>query len=1012
MSNMKHAIVHVADIHYRPEAPEGASSIMKALLIDLKEQIERLSEYKFFIAFTGDIAQAGGQPGVYDTFAQGIDLRLSEMGLARDTRIVVPGNHDLDRDLVDGFLQEYRDIHKKSSITETAFNDFMSTPNELHAKFDNYAAFLASFAEHDDELCRTGWGRQIADDVSVYCLNSALCSFGGLDDINDEGQLAIYTRGLVDWCNNKTTTNNILLLHHPLDHLNTWSRVELETIIEKHFTICLCGHNHRPEVYHRRIPESGLICTAPPLFCGKDTTLAYSILLLEDGQPTSLVYREYSGGQFLPGTRISKTDDGVVKLGTAYVRYLREMEASLQAALNSFKGQPNVFVEPTIAESREFNDAPNLLRNTIESPRDTMIVAPPQFGLTCLSLYMRLEAYRQKKFWIYIDGTHMKARNIQKFIQMEAQHYDKDATDVECIMIDGWDSNVQDHRNMLQQIHEAHPDVPILLYTIDRAFLETTYTLSKVDRTFGVLHLQALRRNAMRQLVSGYNSSKQVVNEDDLHAQIATHMEAINIHRTPLNCLTLLRVLDSNYSEKLLNKTKLMKAILFVLFTDYESFSHASKSIDVDECTFVLGCYCKQLVVQGTRSFDSRKFVEAIKTICKDRLISLDVDTMVSVLLENNILVQYDSYFEFKHRCWIFFFAANYMLHDDEFMSYILEQQRYVNFPEIIDFLAGIDGKQEDALKALLTDLKRLIEEVDTKIGIEGTFNPLSTLLWNPSGEFVEKTRRQIAEKVESSNLPAAIKDKQADEHYDSAAPYDQSISRFLNEYSVVSLNHSIRAVSRALRNSALVKPELKLEVAEVILNGWEQISKVFFWLSPLLAREGKAVHGGYYVVLSDGFSENISERFRQILVSNPANVVGRLKDDLASNKVGLLLNEQLITNESHLQKHFVAMFLITVRPEGWFNPLLDHLNRLHPRSFYLGNLLTVLEHEVRLGFLKGRDEAMLKQLVGAVLAKRRCLPKSSARQRKPIPASSLLCDNNKLPIDKLLAKQGLSGRS
>ena len=35
MKNINHAIIHVADIHYRKDAPEGASSIIKAFLKDL-----------------------------------------------------------------------------------------------------------------------------------------------------------------------------------------------------------------------------------------------------------------------------------------------------------------------------------------------------------------------------------------------------------------------------------------------------------------------------------------------------------------------------------------------------------------------------------------------------------------------------------------------------------------------------------------------------------------------------------------------------------------------------------------------------------------------------------------------------------------------------------------------------------------------------------------------------------------------------------------------------------------
>ena len=1002
---MKHAIVHVADIHYRKDAPEGASSIVKAFLEDVREQIKSLPGYQFFIAFAGDIAHAAGEPGSYESFIEEVDVRLTEMGLTKNARVLVPGNHDLDRTLVASSPDDHLAIFNEHTTTESDFNDFMCTPNALHEKFENYGLFLSDFAECDDSYCPEGWGRNLTDELGVFCLNSALCSFGGLNNIDDEGRLAINTRGLVDWCNKKTTTTNILLLHHPLDHLNTWSRTAIETTIENHFILCLSGHNHRPEVYHQRIPQDSVICSAPPLFCGKEAALAYSIIRFEDGEPADIIYREYSKGKFLPGSRISKNEDGVVELGNTHLRHLRYLEMVFHTALQSFKGQPEVFIEPTLSESREFSDGPNLLDSTIVSPKDTIVVAPPQFGLTCLALYMRVQAFRQKELWIYIDAKRTKVRKVERFIDEELQRYDVDAADIKCIMIDGWNGADTSHPNMLKQIDSICPNVPIMLFSNDPIFSELTYSLSKVDRTFEVLHLQALSRSAMRDLVSGYNNMKHVGEEDDLLSHMTGHMEAINIHRTPLNCLTLLRVREGRYNEKLLNKTKLMRAILFVLFTDYESFSYSSKSPDIDACTYALGRYCRGLIERSTRSFGSRSFIKTLERICQEELIQLDVRAMVAILLENNILIAYGSTFEFKHRYWIFYFAAHCMLHDDEFKSYILEKQRYVNFPEIIDFFSGIDGKQEGALRTLMSDLNDLIDKVDSSIGIEGPFNPLSTLLWNPSESFIEETRRQIAEKVDSSNLPSEIKDRHADEYYDSEAPYDQSINKFLNKYSVISLIQSIRASSRALRNSTFVKPALKLDASSAVLRAWEELSKVLFWISPLLAKDGRAVHDGIHLILADGFSTDIDKRFLEILMANPSNVLDMVKDDLSSNNVGLLLYEQLAENQSELQKHFVAKFLLTIRPADWNKHLLEHINRLHARSFYLGNLLGDLESQIRLGFLEGNEEGQLKRLVGAVLAKRRSLPKGSAEQRKPIPANMMLSDDNKLHIDRLLAK-------
>ena len=960
--------------------------------------------HQFCIAITGDIVKAGVDIESYEIFIKEADDQLANMGLTKRVRIVVPGNHDLDRQLVEDRFDDYKFLHDEHSKSEPQFNDFMSKPNPILDKFENYELFVSEFANYDDSFSRLGWGWNIDDNVGVYCLNSALCSFGGLRDIEDEGELAIYTRGLVEWCNNKTTTTNILLLHHPLDHLNDWSRTELQSIMQKHFCLCLYGHNHIPEVYHNLIPQNSLMCSAPPLFSNKQDTLAYSIVLIENGEPSDIVYREYSKGDFFPGLRLSKTDDGIVKLRSIYLHNLEQLETILKNALQSFKGQPSVFIMPKLSESREFNDDPNQLDCIIESPENAIIIAPPQFGLTCLSLYMRVQAFKQRKLWIYIDAMHVKARNVLTFIEEELQRYSKQASDIVSIMVDAWDGAEIGHSTMIKHIDSHYPDIPLILFSSKMVCFEPTFCLSKLDRTLKVLHLQALTRHSMRQLVSSYNEVKNVGIEDEILSYMAMHMETINIHRTALNCLTLLRILESSYNEKVLNRTKLIKAILFVLFTDNESFSYSNESPEVDECTYVIGKYCKRLVIEATTSFNEQEFTEKLKDICEQNLITLDVSKMIQVLVGNNILVRYGSAFEFKHTFWIFYFAAECMLHDDKFRDYVMTKQRYVNFPEIIEFYAGIDGKREDAMNTLLSDLNHLIDKVDDNIGIKGTFNPLSKFLWNPSDSYIEETRQEIAEKVESSNLPSEIKDKYADEGYDSEAPYDQSINRFLEDYAVRSLLQSIKATSRALRNSTFIKPKLKLEASKAILRGWEEISKVIFWISPLLAQRGRAAHDGLSLVLAGGFSEDVKDRFKEILIANPTNVVALLKDDLSSKKIGLLLCNHLKDNDSEMQKHLIALFLLAERPHEWRKNLLNHLNLLHPNSFYLGSILDHLHAQVRVGYVDSHAELEMKRLVGAVLAKRRYAPKESQKRPKTIPPDMMHSEANKLPIDKLLS--------
>lgn len=682
-------------------------------------------------------------------------------------------------------------------------------------------------------------------------------------------------------------------------------------------------------------------------------------------------------------------------------RHLLEMELQLQHALEAFKGQPTVFLSPKLSKTREFNDEPNELHQLMEKPHDTLIIAPPEFGLTCLGLHLQLEAFRKHNFWLYIDAEQTKGRKISDFIEEELLHYDQKLDDLKCVVLDSWNAGNIDHLKMIKNIAEKCPHLPLVILAEDSLILDATGNLAKLNRNFELLHLQALSRGSMRQLIANYNATKHIGTEDVLLSGVAEHMESINIHRTPLNCYTLLRVLDSSYNEKLVNKSKLLKAILFVLFTDPDSFSFLSNKPEVEECTYVLGRFCKDLVTQGTRSFNAATFTMKLSEICDSTSIVLNIDAMLGVLLENNILVKRGSEMEFRHRYWIFYFAAESMSHDEEFKQFILKDRNYVNYPELIEFYSGIDGKRTDAMETLLADLAALIDKVDKKIGIERSFDPLSPLLWDPSDEFIQKARSQITEKVETSNLPADIKDKHADSQYQSAAPYDQSISRFLNDYSVLSLMNSIKAASRALRNSPFVDVELRNKLTSAIFQGWEEISRVAFWLSPLLAEKGRAIHDGFAIMLAEGFSEDLNQRYNQIITSNPINIVGILGGDLASKKIGPLLNECFKAADTMLQKHMVALFIATVRPIGWYEATLNYIRLLHPRSFYLGDIFHCLTHQIEIGDLEHEEEPELKRLTRAILSKREYAPKVSDAKR--IPPNKLLSEDNKVPIDKLL---------
>jgi hypothetical protein len=577
---------------------------------------------------------------------------------------------------------------------------------------------------------------------------------------------------------------------------------------------------------------------------------------------------------------------------------------------------------------------------------------------------------------------------------------------MKCIIIDSWDDSILDHINILKCVDADYKDIPIIIMSNYTRFnFNSQFDFSQLTHHFDSMHLQALQRNKIRDFVAQYNRKIGIGDEDAVVTKVVKDLEALNIHRTPLNCLTLLKVFEKGFNEDLINRTKLIKTVLFLLFTDADSFRYSSSKPDVDDCEYVLGKFCKKIFETGIREFTKRDFQQKIQAYCEEKLIKIDVDTLFSILESNNIVIPYNGEYEFKHSYWIFYFASSYMFHDDEFRKFILQNRNYVNAPEIIEFYTGIDGRRDDAIRVLLKDLKDLVNVVDNKIGIPSDFNPFEGIVWNPSEEAIETIRQDISEKVKQSKLPTIIKDQHADESYNSEAPYDQSIRRFLNEYSVLSMMQAVKASSRALRNSKFIDPELKKKLLQSILDCWEQLSKVILCLSPTLAKEGEAAYEGFGLTLLGDWGETYSERLRNIYIANPHNVVGLVKDDLSSKKIGPLIFENLNSNSSEVQRLLLSLFLIQERPLEWHKEVFNFMNLLHRNSFLLGNIFDVINHEIKTGFVHDASDDLrkLKELVNIVIAKKTYGPKLSKDNVKAIPQNMTINEINKLQIDKIV---------
>nr|VFK48880.1 MAG: hypothetical protein BECKTC1821E_GA0114239_11413 [Candidatus Kentron sp. TC] len=637
-----------------------------------------------------------------------------------------------------------------------------------------------------------------------------------------------------------------------------------------------------------------------------------------------------------------------------------------------FSDQPKVWVDPILYGSENIgNDGISDRKKEVEvdsfveKPYSIVIKAPPQFGLTCLAHHLTIEAWKAGSLWLYLDMDKINIRIFEpgKAVAREMKNLRLKGRKVDCIILDSWKLSTSGAMKVLRGLCKEYNDIPlVVMYTTGDFGFDSKEEVN-IDREFKEFRLSALPRNSIRKVVSDYNTKKNIADEDVVLTKVVKDIDALNMHRTPMNCITLLKISEKHFDESPVNRTKMVEMILFVLFDLFDIPTYKTKP-DVKDCEYVLGYFCELMIKEKRYEFTKEEFIGKTKAFCDERLLDLEVWIVFDILFENRIIVDYSGKVRFKAAYWICYFAANRMHADEAFYQYIIGKKIYVDLPEIVEFYTGIDRKGSNMVRILIDDLSKQCAIVEEKTGLSMDFNLFEFMEWNPSEKDVKEARRRIKDEVLESNLPDDLKDKYADKDYDFDKPYNQEVRKILDQYTFLILERKIRAGSRALRNSDYIEPEEKRLLLKEITRGWLLFSKILFALSPILAKRGWASFDGLGFILSGFDGLDIMEKMKRIILTNPGFVVGLFKDDLFSPKGAPALYEAIDSEESKLIKHELMLLLIFCRPKGWEKYVKDYIRAASRKSAYLLDILDWLSNRYKYDFASNSELLHMKKLL------------------------------------------------
>jgi predicted MPP superfamily phosphohydrolase len=252
-------ILHIADIHFRhPECNTNMDAdrpFRTALVNDVRDQVGRLGCIDAILV-GGDIAYRG-HAEEYSVALEWLRQLTSAAGCTMEDVFVVPGNHDVDRNVI----KTQRSVSNAQRAISSATNErrereLLDQLRDEHAgpillaPLASYNEFAASFNCQVYAPDRVSWQQDrplgAGYTLRIHGLTSTLLSGAGMGASQDDTRDSLYLSPLQTVLDPIDGIVNLVLCHHPPDWFMDHDAVE--DAISGRSALQFFGHKHRQRI--------------------------------------------------------------------------------------------------------------------------------------------------------------------------------------------------------------------------------------------------------------------------------------------------------------------------------------------------------------------------------------------------------------------------------------------------------------------------------------------------------------------------------------------------------------------------------------------------------------------------------------------------------------------------------------------------------------------------------------------------------------------------------------------
>ncbi len=273
-------ILHLSDLHFSVSRTWDSDPVLSSLISCLEREDDAID----LVVVTGDIAWSG-KPAEYGIAGQWFVQRLlPALGLSSNRLLIVPGNHDVDRDRVSAIVSSLRTALRSADpdVRDAVAFEVISDPSQLsvlEAPFEAYEAFMKDVLGSAELF----WSRRL-DVNRVDLVVAGLCSAVVSESGDIQGNQMV-TLPQVRMATANTGEVNLSLVHHPPIWFDETDR-EATRVLEQWSDVILHGHEHLEQAYSVTGDRAFLRFAASSAYQGSRMWNGFSILEIDAGPRT------------------------------------------------------------------------------------------------------------------------------------------------------------------------------------------------------------------------------------------------------------------------------------------------------------------------------------------------------------------------------------------------------------------------------------------------------------------------------------------------------------------------------------------------------------------------------------------------------------------------------------------------------------------------------------------------------------------------------------------------------